>query len=76
MAHQIQSRPDAGLDRQVKALHHFKLSPLRSVADRSLTQPLPALQGHLAHRETPTPRTLQKTYAYGPMEVLGGGSFL
>ena len=31
-----------------------------------------ALQGYLTHRKTLTPRTLQRAYAQGPMEVLGG----
>ena len=37
-----------------------------------------ALQGFLAHKKTPPRRTLQKAYAYGPMEShppLGGWVF-
>jgi len=33
-----------------------------------------ALQGYLAHKKTPPPRTLQEPYAWGPMVVLGGGA--
>ena len=37
----------------------------------------PRLQGYLAHKKQPPPRTLQKAYAWGPMVVLGGaGCFL
>ena len=32
------------------------------------------LQGFLAHKKLPPPRTLQYGYAYGPMVVLGGGA--
>ena len=32
------------------------------------------LQGYLTYKKTHPPRTLQKAYAYGPME--GGGCFL
>jgi hypothetical protein len=31
------------------------------------------LQGYLAHKKPPPPRTLQQAYAYGPVVVLGGG---
>ena len=31
------------------------------------------VQGCLAHKTPPPPRTLQQGYAYGPMVVLGGG---
>ena len=31
-----------------------------------------ALQGYLAHKKQRLPRTLQKNYAHGHMEVLGG----
>ena len=36
----------------------------------------PGLQGYLAHKQPPPPRTLQQDYAEGPTEVLGGGCFL
>ena len=32
-----------------------------------------AVQGYLAQKKTPLPRTLQKAYAYGTLVVLGGG---
>ena len=32
------------------------------------------LQGYPAHEKHPPPRTLQKDYTYGPMEVPGGGA--
>ena len=32
-----------------------------------------ALQGYLAHKSTPCPRTIQYGYAEGPMLVKGGG---
>jgi hypothetical protein len=35
-----------------------------------------ALQGYLAHKKAPPPRTLQHAHASGPMLVLGGGRFL
>ena len=31
------------------------------------------VQGYLAHKNLPPPRTLRQAYAYGPMVVLGGG---
>ena len=31
------------------------------------------VQGYLTHKKTPPPRTQQWVYAYGPVEVLGGG---
>ena len=31
------------------------------------------VQGYLAHKKRPPPRTLQKAYAQGPTVVLGGG---
>ena len=34
------------------------------------------LQGCLADKKTPLPRTLQQGFAQGPKEVLGGGIFL
>ena len=33
------------------------------------------LQGYLAHKKPPHPRTLQKAYAWGPTVLLGGGAF-
>ena len=33
------------------------------------------LQGYLAHKKTPSRRTLQYAYAYGPVVVLGGWVF-
>ena len=33
------------------------------------------VQGYLAHKKTRFPRTLQRSYAYAPMAVLGGGAF-
>ena len=38
--------------------------------------PPPPLQGYLAHDPPPPRRTLQKPHVYGPMVILGGGSFL
>ena len=32
------------------------------------------LQGYLAHKKPRAPRTLQKSYSYGPMAVVGGRS--
>ena len=34
------------------------------------------IQGHLAHKETPLPWTLQQAHASWPMVVLGEGRFL
>ena len=34
-----------------------------------------SLQGYLAHKKTPSPRTLQQASAYGPTVVRGGGAF-
>ena len=34
------------------------------------------VQGYLAHKKLPPPRTLQWADAYGPRAVLGGGQFL
>ena len=33
------------------------------------------IQGYLAHKKPPPPRTLHQGSAYGPMVVLGGGAF-
>ena len=30
------------------------------------------VQGHLAHKKTPSPRALQEAYAHGPSALLGG----
>ena len=35
-----------------------------------------SLQGYLAHKKHPPPRTLQWDYTYGPMVILGGVLFL
>ena len=35
----------------------------------------PYVQGYLAHKNTPPPRTLLYAYAYGPMVVRGGLAF-
>ena len=34
------------------------------------------LQGYVAHKKPPPPRSLQYAYAWGPMVVLGCGRFL
>ena len=34
------------------------------------------VQGHLAHKKVPPPRTLHQAYAQGPVVVLGEGLFL
>ena len=39
-------------------------------------RPRSGLQGYLTDKKTPTPGTLPKAYAYGPVGVLGGGRFL
>jgi len=39
-----------------------------------LTSTKRALQGYLAHKKHPPPRTLQWDYTYGPIAVLGGGA--
>ena len=42
------------------------------------TPPLPTasnVQGYLAHKKPPPPRTLQQDHAYGSMGVLGGWAF-
>ena len=35
-----------------------------------------SVQGYLARKKIPHPRTLQQAYAYEPVIVLGGGRFL
>ena len=53
----------------------LKIAPVKarfglgSSPDLALT----GLQGHLAHKKTPPPRTPQWAYAKGSMMVLGGG---
>ena len=37
-------------------------------------RPVPRLQGHLAHKKLPPPKTLQQVYAQGPTVVLGWGA--
>jgi len=34
------------------------------------------LQGYVAHKKQPPPRTLQQDYAWGPIVLLREGSFL
>ena len=61
MAHISQSRPGSSRGFQVKKMKRFKMSPLRSEAARDLASGvLPwRLQGYLAHKKLPPPRTLQ-----------------
>ena len=69
----VQGLGFGGFQRVHHAPYRQRLHPLPA-RQRLGVRHLYSLQGHLAHKKLPTPRTLQQDYTQGPAVVLGEGS--
>ena len=74
----VKASPDAGRKGQRIDDMHLKIIEARTwlavcVANCSTVVHVP-VQGYLAHKRPPPPRTLEKASALGPSVVLGGGA--